>query len=438
MSRSCETGSRGACRGFTLVEVLVVLASLGVILWMVGQLLFPMRQAAERQRLQVEARQAARASLDYLAMELRGTNDMNHATPQLVQGPATFLTYVWKGNNSGTGNTPTCDGTGTMNLGCVQTSFNNVPGNGSNPTLATPGSDVISVAMAQSTTPTGPAKGLSWAGSVNTSTPSSWAFNLGCPDSAANLALFKTMTGWNGTISAPLMLVTSVGDWAFYQITDYQDGLNGTNCSATPPAWCFDATTAASIPCLGVIAQPGANGINAPGQTQALTRPLSLFVSVRFAAFRVCDGWLEQKDGLFDPTADANCPALAAGADFPPYVTKPNWTPLLPNVEDLQFSYLFFDGSIWNGRPGGTIPIGAGVPIAVGGATPPAYDWTEVIAIRVSVTGRSSQAMILGGGKIPAPPPVVEDHDPGVAQTDTYYRSQLSAVALLRNRLAGY
>ncbi len=54
--------------GFTLVEVLVVVASLGMILWMVGPLFFPMRQAAERQRLQVEARQTARGATDYVAM----------------------------------------------------------------------------------------------------------------------------------------------------------------------------------------------------------------------------------------------------------------------------------------------------------------------------------------------------------------------------------
>jgi len=428
--------------------VLVVLASLGVILWMVGQLLFPMRQAAERQRLQVEARQAARASLDYVTMQLRGANDMNRVTAAAVQGPAALLTFVWKGDGSGAGTNPTCDGTGGQNAGCVQTSFNNVPANGNNPTLASPGTDIITVAIGEPTVSSiGPARSLTWSGSVSTNQPSSFAFNLGCPVSGNNLTQFKSVTGWNGTTSAPLMLVTSTGNWAFYQITDYQDSSNSTSCSATPPAWCFDSVTASLIPCIGVLAQPGAAGINAPGQTQSLSQPLYLFVNVRFAALRVCDGWLEQKNGIFDPSVDANCPAMAAGAAFPPYVTKPNWSPLLPNVEDLQFAYIeALHGAIWNGSPGGTIPPPnlAGVPVAVGGANPPTYDSTLVIAVRITVTARSSTPVTVGGGKIPAPPPVAEDSDPadyyplGAAVADTYYRSQLSSLALLRNRLAGY
>jgi hypothetical protein len=426
------------------VEVLVTLASLGVILWMVGQLLFPMRQAAERQRLQVEARQAARASLDYLSMQIRGANDMNRVTAAAVQGPAAFLTYVWKGDGSGTGNNPICDPTVGLDPGCVQTSFNNVPANGGNSTLATPGTDILTVAVGQSTVQSvGASRGLAWAGSVNINQPSSWSFNLGCPDSGANLTFFKNLTGGSATgKSAPLMVVTSQGNWAFYQITDYQDGANNTSCAVTPPAWCFDPSTAAPTACIGVIAQPGATGLNAPGQTRSLTRPLSLFVNVRFTAFRVCDGWLEQKDGIFDPSTDANCPTMSAGATFPPYVTKANWSPLLPNVEDLQFAYIFYDGSVWNGWLGGTIPVGAGVPIAIGttgNAPPPTYDSTGVTAIRITVTARASSSVTVGGGKTPAPPPVAEDHDPGVAATaDTYYRAQLSSLALLRNRLAGY
>ena len=436
MWRSCGTGRSVTTRGFTLVEVLVVVASLGMILWMVGELLFPMRQSAERQRLQVEARQTARASLDYMAMQLRGSNDMNHATGFLVQGPATFLTYVWKGDGSGTGTNPTCDGTPSQDPGCVQTSFNNVPDNGGNPTLATPGTDIITIATTGSGTQIGPSMALTWAGSVGSSQPSSWMFNLGCPDSAANLAQFKSLTGWNGTTSAPLMLVSSTGGWGLYQITDYQDGLNSTNCSATQ-AWCYDAAVVAQVPCIGVIANPS-TGINAPGQARGLGMPLTLFPHVRFAAYRVCDGWLEQKNGIFDPIADANCPVIATGAAFPPYATKPNWSPLLPDVEDLQLAYVFIDGSVGNGYPGGTMATPAGVPIAVGWGLTPIVDSTQVIAIRITVTARSSMPVTVGGGKIQAPPPVAEDHDPGMTSTDTYFRSQLTALALLRNRLAGY
>ena len=67
---------RHARRGFTLVELLAVLACLGMILWMAGQLLFPMRTAAERQRAQVEARQTARSAAAYMAFVLRGVADL--------------------------------------------------------------------------------------------------------------------------------------------------------------------------------------------------------------------------------------------------------------------------------------------------------------------------------------------------------------------------
>ena len=147
------------------------------------------------------------------------------------------------------------------------------------------------------------------------------------------------------------MLVDKTGNWVFYQITDYKDTQNAATLHAPPAAWCTDSQRGL-VPCLQVIANPGDAALNAPGGQRNLTNPVTLVVGLQYAALRVCDGWLEQKVGIFNPATDANCPALAAGAAFPPYVTKAGWSPLLPNVEDLQFAYVFADGTVGNG-PGG-------------------------------------------------------------------------------------
>lgn len=446
MSRSC---TKGFAPGFTLVEVLVVVATLGMILWMVGQLLFPMRQAAERQRLQVESRQAARSAADYLNFALRGATDMNRAaTP--MRNPALILTFVWQGDGTGLGTNPTCDGTAGV-AGCVQTSWNNVPDNGGNPTLATPGSDIITVGRAASVVSSA---SLTFAGGMDNHADSSQAtylkFDQGCMDDAKNAQAFWSLTGRPDPPTAadkslPLVLVDSVGNWAFYQITDYQDGQNNASCTSPSPTLCYDTTSAQAVPCMAVIAHPGATAYNAPGGLRTLTPTMYLYAGVHYAAFRVCNGWLEQKDGIFDPATDTNCPVLAPGAEFPAYTTKDKWSPLLPNVEDLQFAYIFTDGTVWNSpagtlsaATGGVSPPVAGVPVAVAGANPPRFDVLHVIGVRVTVTARSSTPVIIGGGKIAEPQPVAEDHDPGLVLRDTYYRAQISSVAMLRNRASGY
>src|SRR5512136_2744177 len=151
---------RPAASGFTLMEVLVVLATLGMIVWMAGQLLFPMRAAAERQRLQVEARQTARSVADYVAYTIRGATDLNEVAQP--RNPAALLPYLWKGLNDGDVNPgtrfPACPTGDPAN--CVQLSFNNV----TDATLAAPGTDIISLSAAQVADPATARAAGAWPG----------------------------------------------------------------------------------------------------------------------------------------------------------------------------------------------------------------------------------------------------------------------------------
>ena len=455
MSRSSR---RGSAPGFTLVEVLVVVATLAMILWMVGQLLFPMRQAAERQRLEVEARQSARAASDYLGATLRAAGDMNRQA--LPRDPALLLTFVWQGDGTGVGSNPACDGSAIA--GCIQTSYNNVPNNPGNATLATPGTDVITIGRIIDNV-TVPA--LTYGGGTDNHPDSDqttyWKFNEKCMDDGANLNQFIQLTGSHatagGTRSLPLMLVDSYGNWAFYQITDYQAAANGTPCSNPSALLCYDSTLGEAVPCIAVTAHPGNTAYNAPGGARVLTPTMYLYPGVHYTTFRVCNGWLEQKNGIFDPTVDTNCPALGGDAEFPAtYASYPgsgtwpgaDWSPLLPNIEDLQFAYMFADGTVENGP---TSSLGAspdpvraapgGVPVMMGPATGSSVDALRVLGVRVTVTARSSTRPMVGAGKIEMRRPASEDHDPAndvpVHPTDTYFRSQLSVIAMLRNRALG-
>jgi prepilin-type N-terminal cleavage/methylation domain-containing protein len=444
-----RSSSKPASEGFTLVEVLVVLAALGMILWMVGQLLFPMRQAAERQRLQVEARQTARSAADYAAYVIRGATDMNDlATPR---NPAALLSYLWRGSNPSTAGAhfPTCPGDG----GCVQLAYNNVDQVGTQ--FASNGSDIITLTVAQVTYPVLVSNAGGWPSPFTDASLQYWAFNLGCkpggptantPDEdTANFRAFTDLTAMNPdapTTSIPMIVWDpGSGAWLVYQITNYRVGSNGTSCTTDNPACVVSGNM---VPCIEVNASPqNAGTLNPPGGQEQLANLPNLVVGSRFATLRVCNGWLEQKNGVFDPTADANCDPLTAGkTEFPAYVTKAGWSPLLPNVEDFQVAYVFRDGSVWN-RFGGTLTAAQGcsdgVPssnTAVG--TPAQFDVRNVVALRVTVTARSSTPVSpTGVGKAALAPPAAEDHDTSGLAKDTYYRYQLSTTVMLRNRTSG-
>ena len=423
--------------GFTLVEVLVVVASLGMILWMVGSLFFPMQKAAERQRLQVEARQTARGATDYVAMLVRGATDMNDITNP--RNPAAILTFLYQGTPS-SDPVPTCDG--SSGAPCVQLSYDNV----TDASLATPGTDILTFGVPSASLRLKPS---TWPGTADNSSPTGWEFDQGCQkDGSANTAAndlankqaFDQATGRGSDPahpgwSQPLMLFDKTGNWVFYQITDYKDSQNSATCSSPPSAWCTDPQSGQVVPCLQVIANPGNAALNAPGGQRSYTEPVTLIVGLQYASLRVCDGWLEQKVGIFNPATDNDCPALAAGAAFPPYQTKAGWSPLLPNVEDLQFAYLFDAGTVGNG-PAGAMTTAANVPI-MGGTPLDPSDVRRVIGVRVTVTARSSTP-VFGGGKALMRQPAAEDHDPGAVSPDTYFRYQLSSTSLLRNRDAGF
>jgi type II secretory pathway pseudopilin PulG len=433
MSRSCD---KPRAAGFTLMEILVVLATLGMILWITGQLLFPMRAAAERQRLQVEARQTARSAADYISYVVRGVTDMNETA--IPRNPAALLPYLYQGATTGAGSFPTCPGGS-----CVQLSYNNV----ADATLAAPGTDIITLTAAQVTYPALLDSAGAWPSPFNNASVQYWAFSVACAptaDDAANFQRFKDLTKdpANPTQSVPLLLVDATsGAWLTYRITSYRDGDNAQTCTNLNPS-CI--VSGVNVPCVQVNADPeNALNLNPPGGPRAFTNLPSLVVGSHFEALRVCNGWLEQKNSTFDPVADANCPALAAGADFPqqpPHDPSTGWSALLPNVEDFQVAYVFNNGETWNG-PGGTLSAAQGCTNGVPSfnaapATVNPYDARSVLGLRITITARSSTP-VRGEGKMAFRQPVAEDHDPTTATNDTYYRFQASVVTMLRNRTAG-
>jgi len=428
-----------AQRGYMLMEVTVALLSLALILILSAQLLFATRRASVRQQLHVEARQVARGAADYLAFQLRGATDLVTDAMGGVnnRNPLAVVAWMWEGTPAGT-TFPTCGVVAGHDSGCTQKSFNNV----TDANLADVGTDIITIARIDQVVRAGP---LEWPGSnILAGQDVYWMFETGCPptgagwgdNDAVNLQLFKSYTGahtdncpgGSTECSEPLIVVDAGGNAVVYQIQDYKTAQNGDTCRATVadlPTECSDNSrdvTVERAPCLWTVGAATSDTPNMPGGTTTPQIPFRLLAGVRFVSFRVCQGWLEQKNGMFDATADANC----TGAGW----NTGAWTPLLPDVEDVQIAYLYNSGLWGNSTAATRLPTVNNVPVQ--GVLADASNVTRIIGFRVTVTTRSSTEVI-GEGKRLSIRPAAEDNAAGTTETLFYYH-QVSAAAMLRNR----
>jgi prepilin-type N-terminal cleavage/methylation domain-containing protein len=390
--------------GFTLIELLVVLTTMVVVLALTGQLLFGTMKATDRQRQQVEARQIARAAVNYLEYMFHGATDLNNTAN--VRNPLAIMT--WSAIDAGAR---------------FQVTYNNLTSAQAVPSnyLGDEGTDLITIARADDTVF---APALVWTGFGHSSV-AYWKFNGGCPNSGTNLDMFKALSGahpeppGNNVWSDPVIVSDSTGAWAMYQITNYSDGNNGNNCSAQniPNS---TVTCNANDGCIKVVANPQTGAINPPGGQPGLAMPIRMHLGVRFVTLRVRNGWLEQKSGIFDPATDN------PGSKF---------TPLLPNVEDMQIAYVFDSGDVRNSTVANQLP-----ELTYPGSVPEqntalAENVTRVAALRVTITTRSATDL-KGEDAARYVRPEAEDHPAGTVASKVF-RAQLSSTAMLRNRFSG-
>jgi hypothetical protein len=150
-------------------------------------------------------------------------------------------------------------------------------------------------------------------------------------------------------------------------------------------------------------------------------------LGAEFVSLRVCNGWLEQKSGIFQPEIDQNCPSAATDE----YAEKTGWAPLLANVEDFQVAYIFHNGEIWNNSPNHQLGSTGQVPTQGTPANP--YDAANIAGLRVNITVRSPVAAAGEPASARYSRPESEDHEAGTTK-DAFPRYQASAMAMLRNR----
>ncbi|HPS78938.1 MAG TPA: type II secretion system protein, partial [Thermoanaerobaculaceae bacterium] len=298
MSHSSRSG-RGAA-GFSLIEMLVVVACLGMIFWISAQLLFPMRTAAERQRLQVEARQTARSAADYMTYILRGATD--GLPPPRTPGSAPLsplALVIWVlDKDAGSG----ADNGGCPGTDCVQLSYNNVTAAGQ---LGDPGTDIITVGQFEEPVIS---RAALWPGYAS-GADAYWFFEMGCGayeppdlpggDDTDNFDRFEDVTGAGSVVgpggqqwSKPLIVYDDASNWSFYQIVDYHEAQNDKTCTNPDATRCL--LSGDRRPCLWVNASPGPSAISSPGGHRTINEPVYMSTAVRFLSFRVCNGWLQQ------------------------------------------------------------------------------------------------------------------------------------------------
>jgi len=364
--------------GFSLVEALVALVLTVLLMGVASELLVSMRRTSDRMRLSGDARRTAQQAAEYLALHVRGASDTNSER----DNPAAIL--VWYERNGA----------------AVQATWNNV----TDPALADPGTDILTVARPDTLIRS---RCLFWPGSANTGANARWQFGLGCPDGQANLDRFKELTGYDPDtgVGQPVLIVDALGQYSFYQVTNYLDAWNvSQGCSQTPPE-------------LHVVANPGlSNMLNPPGGQPSMVQPIHMLLGVRFHSFRVRNGSLEQKEGVFDPAADN------PGSRF---------VPVLPNVEDVQVAWIYRNGEVWN-TPTQQLPLGTypnGVPLQ--GTNDP-YDVVNIVGLRVNVVSRSAQELGRDIDTRLRQRQAMEDGSGGIP--DRFYHHQVTTLAMVRNR----
>lgn len=399
----CRYRNRGQ-RGFTVPEALVALILVVIVLVVGAQLLFGARRAAERQRRQVDARQAARAAVEYIHFLLRGATDMNGGNRQ---GPSPFAILTFARFN----NAP---------VSVSQVSYDNLTPAQAQAQFGDVGTDIITFARAEDATAVPIA---CWAGGTSGNAANLYfSFAQGCPNSADNLQRFKSLTGahieGNREVSEIFVVYDELGQATLMKITDYNDGNNGNNCTQAPSVGGCSLTP----PAIHVIANPGASGfVNPPGGFHTLTcggaNRCWGAVGVRFYSLRVWKGRLQQKRGVFDP-----------------YNPNQGFLDVLPSVEDFQVAYFFRNGAVWNNLPGNSQVPPMGPNPWEPGFDPLAEVAQNVVAIRITVTGRSTEPMpITEEPGLRFVRPAAENRLAGTT-ADRFYRYQSSAFVLIRSR----
>jgi type II secretory pathway component PulJ len=389
-SELAEDHPAGSSRalGFSLVEAMVTLALTAVLMIMSWQIFFAMKRSSDQMWLNTEPRQIARRASEYVGSYIRAASDMNPDR----NNPAAIMAWWQDGDSTG----------GTLHQSC----WNNV----TDANLADVGTDIITVGHPTSAIDVAVD---SWPGYQHAST-AHWYFIAGCDGSAnesqRNIDLFKQLTGAyindaGKEVSPPLLLVDEDGSYGFYMITDYKDSVNADCCTTTTPA-----------PGLKVVANPGqSDQVNPPSGQPSLSDP-QMRLGLRWVTFRVRNGWLEQKNGLFDPVQDN--PGTA-------------FVPLLPDIEDMQVAWIYRDGTVWN-TASQQLPTGtytANVPTQ---DTTNNYDVINVVGIRLTVTARSStDASWEEVERFQRPS--VEDRPVGAP--DRFYHESSTITAMIRNRL---
>lgn len=437
-------------RGFTLVEAMVSLTLLVVVMIVALTLLFTMRSFAERVQIVIEPRQTARRAVDYLSHFLQGATDVGIGAQNAI------VTYY----NSDASNPASR----------VQATYDNLTGSETGNSILSAGltafgdagTDVISILL-----PTGPPGKYplypNWLGYSPPTRDYYVGFKGGCGvgyDDAANMTAFKAVTGENGTghSNAMLLLQDNQGLWQYFRIKAYVDANPATDGCAVTNGWNVHIQTEPGT------APPSAGGdgpLDPPGgHPGTMNDPVYLVTGLEAFSFRVMTvnnvPTLQQKPGLFDPTSDN--PGTA-------------FVPIIENIEDLQVSWLYSDGTFWQTAnatydlknytapapgptptPGGSgpgpTPIPADcnnqciddVPWQAGPTAPaPARDITQVMGLRFSVVARSRPvtfgARQMSNSLLRFRPAVENRTTPGTPDDFEHFRATVTV--MLKNRMLG-